>query len=63
MCKNFGVVYLVKARNHLISSNATKFEIQADEVKYISQTGTIQQWIPGNMINKLNKSKVKDPAN
>ena len=47
------------AQNHLIPSNATKL---ADKVKYIShisQTNTMQQWIPSIKMNKSNKVKSK----
>ena len=36
-------MYLLKAQNHLISSNATKLAIK---VKYISQKNTMSQWAP-----------------
>ena len=40
-----------------------KLKKLADEVKYISQASTMQQWIHGIKINKSNKSKVKNSAN
>lgn len=42
---------------------STKIQNLADAIKGISQTSTVQQWIPGIMINMLNKSELKNPAN